>query len=127
MDPTSIIKDARIGLMPDELGGGFKLRILSYIFQQLPVAAIATQSNGLPFSLPDGLLAAGDVTSLVAKIVNSIDDIDLLNKIKDFAYERCHREFDWISRGEALVDAIERIQGVRSHSVAIPSYTRGGR
>src|SRR5262249_22284824 len=41
-------QEARLALVPEETGGGFKLKTLDYIFGRVPVAAIASALNGIP-------------------------------------------------------------------------------
>lgn len=110
-DPTPILRDSRIGLMADELGGGFKLKYLDYIFRGLPVATIRSHAVGLPFSPDDVMLTGETVTELVESIIESIDDLDRLNAMKSAAFEACTGKFDWASRGVALRDAIIQASG----------------
>ena len=106
-DPASILQSARLGLMPDELGGGFKLRNLDYIFRGLPVAGIRSQMAGLPFPAKDGMIVGDDVRDLVANITGAIDDLPRLIALRDFALSNCIGRFDWESRGASLRAAIE--------------------
>lgn len=105
-DPLPYLYDSRIGLMPDEMGGGFKHRVVNYIFNGVPVAAIRTQAAGLPLDLDSDLIAGDNVSELVDGIVTAIDDIDRLNAMAGRALAKCKGKFDWQSRGQILVDAI---------------------
>lgn len=109
-DLTEILRSARIGLMSDELGGGFKHRFLHYIFMGVPVASIRSQTTGLPFAPSSGMILGEDSPDLVANIVAAIDDIDRLNRLRHAAYAGCEGKFDWASRGAALLDAIKCAQ-----------------
>lgn len=105
-DPLPLLYDSRIGLMPDELGGGFKHRVVNYIFNGVPVATIRSQAAGLPLDLDHDLIAADTVDELVDAIVTAIDDVDRLNVMAGQAQAKCQGKFDWPSRGKTLLDAI---------------------
>ncbi len=105
-DPLPYLYDSRIGLMPDELGGGFKHRVVNYIFNGVPVATIRSQAAGLPVDLDRDLIAADTVDELVDDIVEAIDDIDRLNAMAERVQAKCEGKFDWASRGGTLLDAI---------------------
>lgn len=105
-DLTELLRSSRIGLMSDELGGGFKHRFLHYIFLGVPVASIRGQTTGLPFDPATGMILGEDSPDLVANIVAAIDDIDRLNHLRQVAYRGIEGKFDWASRGAALIEAI---------------------
>lgn len=106
-DPLPLLYSSRIGLMPDELGGGFKLRIMDYVFNGVPVAAIRSQTKGLPLDSDADMITADDSTLLAKKIIAKIDDIDFLNKIAKRAKDKCIGKFDWESRGVLFLREIE--------------------
>jgi hypothetical protein len=43
-----IFRSVRIGLVAERTGGGFKLKVLDYIFNRVPIAAIRGSIAGLP-------------------------------------------------------------------------------
>lgn len=112
-DPTPVLRAARIGLMPDELGGGFKHRFLHYIFRGVPVAAIGSQTAGMPFVPETGMVTGEDVQGLVRAIVAAMDDIPRLNSLRRHAFERCKGQFEWPERGKRLLGAIEQQEALR--------------
>lgn len=105
-DPLPLLRSARLGLMPDELGGGFKHRYLAYIFQGLPVATIRSQAVGMPFEPEDGMVVGDDADELVGRIVEVIDDIPTLERLRRVAFDACQGHFDWMTRGRDLYNAI---------------------
>jgi glycosyltransferase involved in cell wall biosynthesis len=106
-DPLPYLYDSRIGVMPDELGGGFKHRVVNYIFNGVPVATIRSQAAGLPVDLDRDLISADTLDQLVRDIVDAIDDLDRLNAMAQQAQEKCEDKFDWLSRGRALLNILE--------------------
>jgi glycosyltransferase involved in cell wall biosynthesis len=105
-DPIPLLHASRIGLMPDELGGGFKLRVMDYVFNGVPVAAIRSQTKGLPLDPGQDMIAADGVKDLVNQIILVIDDIDRLNTMARQAESNCAGKFDWDSRGSILLRAL---------------------
>lgn len=113
-DPLPFLHASRIGLMPDELGGGFKLRIMDYIFNGVPVAAIRSQAEGLPLNGTSDMLTADGATELAQAIIANIDDIGRLNEMATQAQAKCSGKFDWENRSKMLVKTIE--MGISSAS-----------
>ncbi len=100
--------NARIGVVPELIGGGFKLKFLDYFFSRLPVATIAEAAAGLPVSLRRRCLQGDDLESLVSGIVAHIDNLPLLNDMQQQAFELSQAGFRWEDRGHMLLAAVER-------------------
>ncbi|MEJ0041061.1 MAG: glycosyltransferase [Rhizomicrobium sp.] len=108
-DVQPYLRDARIGLMPDTLGGGFKLKYLDYIFGGLPVATISSQLSGLPVDPDRDVIGAMDACQLAERIVSVIDEVDTLNGMAHRAFNKCRDAFEWSTRGKALFAAITQL------------------
>lgn len=102
------LKDARIGLIPESLGGGFKLKALDYIFRGLPLASIEPALSGLPLEPGTDAIAAGSTDELAAAVATRIDELDFLNHAARSALEKCRHAFDWRDRGESLARALHQ-------------------
>lgn len=100
------LEGARIGIIPEELGGGFKLKALDYIFRGLPLAAITPALSGLPLDPTQDVISAEDPTSLAKAITLRIDDLDFLNSAAARALDKCRGAFRWSDRGDDLVQAL---------------------
>jgi hypothetical protein len=97
-DLEPIFRSARIGIVAERIGGGFKLKTLDYIFNRVPFAAIRRGTAGL--SLRPGLhyLSFESMRELAQGVACVID-----------AYEKCNTGFDWSDwsdRGRILCHAI---------------------
>ena len=103
---TPYLLNARMGLIVEEFGGGFKLKALDYIFHGLPLAGLEKAVDGLPLSNPEHILLEEDTETLVASIIDCIDDMERLNKMRDTSLEICKESFKWESRGRDLFQAI---------------------
>ena len=108
----------RIGVMPDDVGGGFKLKYLAYIFAGLPVAAIRSQLAGLPIDPERDMLTGDTPDELVAAIVDSMDDLPRLNTMRQRCWEACADAFRWDDRGALLWNALDDL--LRERRVAQP-------
>lgn len=100
------LEDARIALVPEETGGGFKLKVLDYVFNRLPVACLEGSVAGTPLAAPDSMLAFGDFRALAEGVAAAIDDCRRLNQLQACAFDLCADRFDWRDRGEELCRAI---------------------
>jgi polysaccharide biosynthesis protein PslH len=99
---------ARMALVPELIGGGFKLKFLDYMFGRVPIAAIGAAANGLPRAAREHVLTRDDLPSLTMAIVDKIDDFDALNRMQRGAYAAAEGEFRWSDRGLKLREAITR-------------------
>ena len=79
----------RLGIVAEEAGGGFKLKILDYVFRGLPVFALRHAVSET--ALQDGQAAAlfDDMNQLCEGIAAHIDDLDYLNSLQRLARDVC--------------------------------------
>ena len=107
-DLEPIFRNVRIGIVAERTGGGFKLKMLDYIFNRVPIAAIKNSIAGLPL-MPDAqYLSFQSMRELAEGVAVAIDDIERLNSLQRAAYEKCKAAFDWLERGRLLYNAIQR-------------------
>ena len=104
---TPFLDAARIGLIPEALGGGFKLKALDYIFRGLPLAAVEAALSGVPVDPATEAIAAPDPASLAQAVAEKIDDLAFLNHAASRALDACRDAFRWEDRGELLGRALE--------------------
>jgi polysaccharide biosynthesis protein PslH len=105
---------ARIAIVPEAIGGGFKLKILDYIFGGVPVATLIAAAAGLDQGLRNAMLCCNDLPSLAASVCARMEDLDDLNRMRTEALAKAEPLFRWEDRGRAFIDAVlaarERIQ-----------------
>ena len=97
----------RIGLVAEALGGGFKMKVLDYIFHGLTVAALPGGLTGLPAAARANALEAATPAALAGAILAAIDDVARLAEMRAGAFQAAGRAFGWQDRGEALLSAIK--------------------
>ncbi len=112
-DVRQYLSGGRIGVMPDDVGGGFKLKYLYYIFAGLPVATIRSQVAGMPIDVDRDFISRGSMEDLVSAIVETVDDIPLLEGMRQRAWNACAPEFNWGERGRRLRQCIDDLMKAR--------------
>ncbi len=79
-DVSTIVSASRGGLVPDLLGGGFKLKVLDYGFRRLPIFGLRQAVAGTTSEEQSAMLLADDLEELAKTILNHIDDFATLNR-----------------------------------------------
>jgi hypothetical protein len=109
-DVAPYLARARIGIVPESIGGGFKLKFLDYIFGRVPVATVSQAVAGLSEELRQAMLKNDSLAGLVGDIVSHIDRIDELNRMQERAFALGKAQYDWNSRGERFLLAIAALR-----------------
>jgi glycosyltransferase involved in cell wall biosynthesis len=104
-DVSPYLADARIGLVPDMLGG-FKLKSLDYVFSRTPIFAIEGAMPGTPLENGRGLRLFGDHDQMARGVVDAIDDTVGLNAQQELAFDLCIDRYDWQTIGMKLLRLI---------------------
>ena len=112
------LAQARIAIVPELIGGGFKLKFLDYIFGRVPVATVDAAAAGLPTRLRDELITGNDFAALTAAIIDNIDRLDHLNRLQAAAFEQARTLYRWEDRGLQLQQRIADLQKMRATSQA---------
>jgi polysaccharide biosynthesis protein PslH len=102
-----LLSNARIAVVPESIGGGFKLKFLDYIFGRMPVATLSQAAAGLPLELRRAMLSSDSIEGLIGEIISHIDRLDELNNMQERAFALGKIRFEWRERGERFRQAIE--------------------
>ena len=105
-DIDPYLDDARIAIVPERNGGGFKLKVLEYVFNRVPVFALTGSFAGVPLRHNDSVMLYPDHAALAHGVLEAIDDVDRLNRLQERAFAVCNDRFDWSSRGQQIVSTI---------------------
>jgi hypothetical protein len=104
------------------IGGGFKLKILDYLFARVPVATIESAAAGLHPGIRRAMLCADDLEALVELIVAHMDRIEDLNRMQEAAFDQAKSLFQWEDRGASLHQAMcSLMPGQRDQLHELPS------
>lgn len=98
---------ARMAVVPELIGGGFKLKYLDYLFNRVPIASISEAAAGLPQEIRDNMVCRDDLAQLVDAIIANMDDVPRLERMQAQAFEAARALFDWRDRGERLLGALK--------------------
>ena len=96
------LQGARLSVVPERTGGGFKHKVLNAVFQRSPVFGIAGSITQVPLVEGQSVRLFADFASLVDGIIREIDTLDGLNALQAAAYAACRDQFHWRDRGESL-------------------------
>jgi glycosyltransferase involved in cell wall biosynthesis len=105
-DVTRYMDEARIAIVPERNGGGFKLKVLEYVFNRIPVFALRGSFAGVPLVHGDSVMLYPDHQALARGVLDTIDDVERLNRLQERAYAACRDRFDWASRGRQILSVI---------------------
>jgi hypothetical protein len=108
-DLRSCFDNARMGLIIEAVGGGFKLKTLDYVFERVPVAALSGALGGIDAELRSHFLVEDAVHSLVKALVARIDDLEMLNAMQEGAFAAANGKFDSETNGRRLLAAISTV------------------
>jgi Glycosyl transferases group 1/Glycosyl transferase 4-like domain len=124
-DVAPLLRNARIGIVHESIGGGFKLKLLDYIFARLPVATVSQAVAGLSDELGRAMLTNSSQEGLIDDIVSHIDRFDELNRMQERAFSLGSAQFQWSARGERFRQAIVDVRqpGTATQAARTPSGT----
>jgi hypothetical protein len=100
------LRCARIAIVHESIGGGFKLKLLDYIFGRVPIASVSQAVAGLSDELQRVMLTNSSQAGLINDIVSYIDRFDELNRMQERAFSLGRAQFQWSVRGEQFRQAI---------------------
>ena len=103
---TPHLDAARIAIVPERSGGGFKLKVLDYVFNRMPILALDGSVAGVPLRHAESVILFPDHHALAEGALRAMDDLPLLNRMQDRAYDDCRTQFDWMTRGRHLLSAM---------------------
>lgn len=106
-DLQPLLANARMALVPEAIGGGFKLKLLDYVFHRVPVVTLSDAAAGLPATLRAAMRECPDLPALVAAVVQGIDDVDALDRMQQAAFDAAQLSFDWGDRGRLLLASLQ--------------------
>jgi len=100
------LAQARMGLIAETVGGGFKLKTLEYAFNRLPIAALKNALGGVELTSGEDAIVESTLHDLVNSIVQYIDDFAFLNHAADVTAKQFASRFRWGDRGHAFYNAL---------------------
>jgi hypothetical protein len=105
-DVAPLLRCSRIAIVHESIGGGFKLKLLDYIFARVPIATVSQAVAGLSDELQRAMLTNSSQEGLIADIVSHMDRFDELNRMQERAFSLGNEQFQWSVRGDEFRQAI---------------------
>lgn len=117
-DVSPFFAAARMAVVPEFIGGGFKLKYLDYIFGRVPVASISAAAAVLPDAIRRNILCREDLKQLVDAIIEFTGNPGDLNRMQTQAFAEARTLFRWRDRGEQFRQALIQLPDFRPESAA---------
>jgi polysaccharide biosynthesis protein PslH len=92
-DISTYLLSSRGGLVPDLLGGGFKLKVMDYAFEGLPIFGLKDALAGTTPEEQSAMFLAEGLDDLAATIARNIDDLDALNRNQETLFKLFSERF----------------------------------
>ena len=109
-DIPAYLADVRLALIPDDLGGGFKMRALTLAFQRVPILGLRSAMVGTTFEPGVHYHAVDSLEEMAQVLPALVDDPDRLNALQNAAFDHCAAHFDWDERGMRLAQFGQRLR-----------------
>ncbi|MAM69588.1 MAG: hypothetical protein CMP91_00400 [Gammaproteobacteria bacterium] len=102
-----VLKICRIGLILEKKGGGFKLKALDYIFNNIPILGYKESMEGLELVEGVDYICAKNVDDANYLIEKVINDFDCLNNIQSNAFKKSAHSYSWSERASSLINFLK--------------------
>jgi len=106
----TVLSQARVGVVPEQAGGGFKHKLLDYAFARLPIASLDIAMSGMPLKPGRDYISAESLPALAETIAAHIADSAKLESIANNAYAACEHAFDWDQRARDMLEAFQALR-----------------
>ena len=80
-DLSECITNARLAIIAEPIGGGFKMKLLEFVFNRMPVAVLDTCVAGIPVNVRINMLIMPSLESLVLAAGRMVDDVGRLDQM----------------------------------------------
>ena len=109
-DLARYLGNVRVGLLTDDIGGGFKIRALTYALLRVPMIALREAMAGM--ELVDGVhfIGVDTLAELGEATTRLIDDFEQLNRIQEAAFAFAIERFHPSSPGRRLADLVASLR-----------------
>jgi hypothetical protein len=109
-DVSDELAAARIGIVAERTGGGFKFKVLNYVFSRLPVAALEDAMAGFPLVPERSYIGASDLTDLCTAVIANVDRTERLEQMAEEAFQTCEGVFDWNDCGLRFLEVLSTLR-----------------
>jgi len=108
-DLVSYSNGIRLGLIPDDIGGGFKIRVLSHVFLRMPILGLHSAMAGTGLRSGEHFVGVDTLDELAERLPTLMDDVETLDAMQNAAYAYCEARYDWADRGATLAAFAQKL------------------
>jgi polysaccharide biosynthesis protein PslH len=102
------LAQARIGVIAEPRGGGFKMKALDLVAAGVPIVGVSRSLDGIPLVPNVDYVASEEIPSLVQKVIDHIDDVEKLDQMRHRAFDAFCEKLDWSVTARSVVAAWDR-------------------
>jgi polysaccharide biosynthesis protein PslH len=106
------LAQARVGVIPEPRGGGFKMKALDLVAAGVPIVGMSRSLDGIPLVPNVDYLASDEIPSLVQQIIDHIDDVEMLDQMRHRSFDAFRNKLDWSVTARSVVAAWDRARQV---------------
>ena len=110
-DVRPYYREALAAVVPLNVGGGSRLKILEAMAAGVPVVSTTLGAEGLDVSDGENILLVESITKIAAAIFTLIDDPDLRTRLIAGGAQLVRRRYDWSMLGAKLRSGYEALLG----------------
>lgn len=108
-DVRQFIANADIAVVPLEVGGGTRLKILEAMAMGIPVVSTSLGAEGLDLTNGENIIISDNYSEMAEKIIYLLNNKKLCGEISKSALSFVKEKYDWDSIGEQLNDFVESV------------------
>jgi len=117
-DVRPFYREAIAAVVPLNVGGGSRLKILEAMAAGVPVVSTKLGAEGLDASAGENILLTDSTAQLAERLINVIDNQDLRRRLIEGAETLVRERYDWSMLGAKLMDQYQTMAFERSRSTA---------
>ncbi len=114
-DVRPFYREALLAVVPLNVGGGSRLKILEALAAGVPVASTTRGAEGLKVTSGENILLVDSTAALGDAVRSLIADDDLRRRLINGGRQLAAERYDWQSLGNTLSDHYRRLVFERSH------------
>ena len=122
---SEVVAGADVALVLEELGGGFKLKTLDYIFSGLAIVGLPLAMSGSGLEANTDYIAVDSIEAAMPAIDALLQDRATAKKLAESALKKATGQYDWTERANRLIDfitALAVVAGDCPKAALLPSH-----
>jgi glycosyltransferase involved in cell wall biosynthesis len=118
-DVQQYYRKCAVALVPELMGGGFKLKILEAAAMRRAIVGLAGAVTAPGFVAGEHYVEARDMEDLITATVRLMSEPSRVAGLSAAAHDLVRRQYTWAQSGERLVDAVMRAAAAAKRAEAL--------